>query len=273
MNAPPMETIFLVLSGVILIGGVLYWFWSHIQLTQKKVQLLENAVFELRGLVSGGSRDQEGGGGGSDSSSGSGSGGSSQAPVYQDLADDEEEDWATSLPATAATTAAASSSSSVEIGSTSLASLQEENDLQPGGRLEVPSPSVEETAPKVVNTDDQFRELFVQREPRTPASPLAASAAVAGDDSVTAATAPPPAPTSESLESMPVKDLRRLAEQRGITGVSEMRKKEILSALRQQITSLPPASGAGGEKATVVVERTLDLTQMEEGIEEATVLE
>lgn len=272
-----METIFLVLSGVILIGGVLYWFWSHIQLTQKKVQLLENAVFELRGLVSGGSRDQEGGGGdsGSGSSSDSGSG-SSQAPVYQDLADDEEEDWTASLPATAATAAAAaSSSSSVEIGSTSLASLQEENDLQPGGRLEVPSPSVEETAPKVVNTDDQFRELFVQREPRTPASPLAASTAVAGDDSVTAVTAPPPAPTSESLESMPVKDLRRLAEQRGITGVSEMRKKEILSALRQQITSLPPsaASGAGGEKATVVVERTLDLTQMEEGIEEATVLE
>jgi hypothetical protein len=58
-----------------------------------------------------------------------------------------------------------------------------------------------------------------------------------------------------------------------------MRKKEILSALRQQI----PAAAAGGKSSvavasepqpstTVVVERTLDLTEAD-GIEEATVLE
>ena len=51
MNPPSMEVMFLILSGVILAAGVLYWFWSHIQLTQKKVQLLENAVFELRGML------------------------------------------------------------------------------------------------------------------------------------------------------------------------------------------------------------------------------
>ena len=72
---------------------------------------------------------------------------------------------------------------------------------------------------------------------------------------------------------MPVKDLRRLAEQRGLTGVSDMRKKEILSALRQQITSVPAAQGAE-KSTTVVVERTLDLTQMEgDGLQDATVLE
>ena len=53
MNPPSMESIFLILSGVILAAGILYWFWSHIQLTQKKVQLLENAVFELRGMLTG----------------------------------------------------------------------------------------------------------------------------------------------------------------------------------------------------------------------------
>jgi outer membrane biosynthesis protein TonB len=51
MNPPSMESIFLILSGVVLAAGVLYWFWSHIQLTPKKVQLLENAVFELRGML------------------------------------------------------------------------------------------------------------------------------------------------------------------------------------------------------------------------------
>ena len=78
---------------------------------------------------------------------------------------------------------------------------------------------------------------------------------------------------------MPVKDLRRLAEQRGITGVSDMRKKEILSALRQQVVQ--PAAVS----TTVVVEHTLDLTEVEtvapapasaaseDSLQEATVLE
>ena len=76
---------------------------------------------------------------------------------------------------------------------------------------------------------------------------------------------------------MPVKDLRRLAEQRGIAGVSDMRKKEILSALRQQV-AVPSAATATAQDATVVVERTLDLTEtvesvVSDGLGEATVLE
>ena len=190
-----METIFLVLSGVILAAGVLYWFWSHIQLTQKKVQLLENAVFELRGLVSG--NPDAAGGGGSPSSTEK-----VPTPVYQDLADDEEEDWTAgpSIPSNPSSFPSIPSGvpvqrpSSVEIGSTPLSSLQEDAsaDLQPGGRLEVPSPSVDEqSTPKVVNTDDQFRELFVQREPRTPASPSAAAASSAASAASAAAGSRP----------------------------------------------------------------------------------
>ena len=95
---------------------------------------------------------------------------------------------------------------------------------------------------KSEDKDAQFRELFIQHESRVP-------------------TPSPMVPvTSESLESMPVKELRRLAEQRGLTGVSELRKKELLAALRNQITSAPvPASVAQAEE--VVVERTIDLTE------------
>jgi len=64
----------------------------------------------------------------------------------------------------------------------------------------------------------------------------------------------PTARTPESLESMSVKELRRLAEQRGISGVADMRKKEILVALRQQVAA-PTA---------VTVERTVDLVEVEE---------
>jgi hypothetical protein len=219
-----MESIFLILSGVILAAGVLYWMWSHIQLTQKKVQLLENAVFELRGMLTAppapsgppapaGPSELEG-----------------QEPVYNDL--EEEEEW---------------SSAPEGSGSTSLDALQEQEELQPGGGAGQGIEHVEEEAPI---SNEQFRELFIQRT-GSAASPKEASA---------------PATTSEALEAMPVKELRRLAEQRGITGVSELKKKELLSALRQQIQ---PATSAAAE--SVVVERTLDLTEVVE--EEVPVLE
>ena len=75
--------------------------------------------------------------------------------------------------------------------------------------------------------------------------------------------------TSIFLDRGWVKELRRLAEQRGLTGVSDLRKKELLAALRQQITSSPASEKAD----TVVVERTLDLTETDDLAAEATVLE
>jgi uncharacterized protein (UPF0261 family) len=64
---------------------------------------------------------------------------------------------------------------------------------------------------------------------------------------------------------MPVRDLRRLAEQRGLTGVADMKKKEILAALRAQITSAPApfeAATSSQPLPPVVVEKTLDLEAM-----------
>lgn len=258
MNAPSMESIFLILSGVILAAGVLYWFWSHIQLTQKKVQLLENAVFELRGLVTARSPPEP------DGSSGSSGGGG--AAVYNDLADDEEEEWvpeqtSTPLPSGGGVT---------DIGSTPLSDLHESTDLQPGGRLEVPSVEADKVEVEAETSLEQFRELFAQRESASPkGSASSASASSSATDKSVVAEKPV---SDSSLESMPVKELRRLAEQRGLTGVSDLRKKELLAALRQQITSVPV-----NEKAeTVVVERTLDLTSLSESDDlaaEATVLE
>jgi len=210
MTPPSMESIFLILSGVVLAAGVLYWLWSHIQLTQKKVQLLENAVFELRGMLSppsGPSPVQE-------------------APVYKDMDESDDEDW---VPGAG--------------GSTPLDLLQEQEEtdesLKPGGGAGQGVVVSEVEEPDVSN--EQFRELFLQRERID--TPVV-------KDSVSTT------PSNESLESMPVKELRRLAEQRGITGVSELKKKELLSALRQQITVATPPSNK-----EVTVERTLDLVE------------
>ena len=228
MNAPSMESVFLILSGVVLAAGVLYWFWSHIQLTQKKVQLLENAVFELRGMMTGGP------------DLGAGAHAPEEvAPVYNDLADDEAEgegDWE-KLP---------SPQSPQTPGSTSLEALATDTtDLQPGGRAIGISVS-EQEEPK---TDTQFRELFIQHEQRVP-TPLTSKEVSSKE--VT---------TEQSLESMPVKELRRLAEQRGLTGVSDLKKKELLAALRQQIA--PQASPQEEVKEEVTLDLTEDTTVLE----------
>ena len=242
MNSLSMESIFLVLSGVILMAGVLYWFWSHIQLTQKKVQLLENAVFELRGMV------QRGGEGpGPDVPPGPELvpivGSSHQAEVtsiYNDLSDD---DWKEDKVETAH---ASTPLESLDLPATATATATATvpSDLQPGGRIEGVVVE-EETKASGDHSGEQFRELF--------ASPATATAT---------ATATPLSEAT-ALEGMAVKELRRLAEQRGIPNASELRKKEILSALKSQIAAPASSSSSGG----VQVEKMLDLTEVSEILE------
>jgi hypothetical protein len=174
-----MESIFLILSGVILAAGVLYWFWSHIQLTQKKVQLLESAVFELRGVLV-------------------------PAVVPEKAPEQVDNDWEPEAEPEVEVPVPQQSTSLEELAS---AEVAEPEELQPGGGAKV---------------GDEFRELFIQHDP--PATTPSPAREISGQ---------------ESLEAMPVRELRRLAEQRGLTGVSELRKKELLTALRQQITMTP----------------------------------
>ncbi len=193
----------MILSAVILAAGVLYWFWSHIQLTQKKVQLLENAVFELRGMV------------GSSSGPGSGPGpepmaDSAMAPfappqeVYRDLEDDDWKDEEAPPPPQVT--------------------------VQPT----LPEPVVigrEEPVPSA-----SFKELFMNVEQ-------------------------PPA-QNQTLEGLPLKELRRMASERGITGTSEMKKKDVIAALRSTVhPSLAPAPVTASD--SVEVEKETELSSLD----------
>lgn len=245
----------MILSGAILIAGVLYWLWSHIQLTQKKVQLLENAVFELRSMLA--ARGTE-----PPAPVAAGSNGSitqahvpapAPAPVqkapsiYNDLEDDdwrepektplsESEQVSTPIDAPELVTSevdaqaqAQAPGSIIKEDDNGAQQQPESDDLAPGAPRTV-------TVGEVVPGEERFRELFATMEP-----PAAAAGATAAGPR-----------TPESLESMPVKELRRLAIQRGITDADSMRKKEILAALRQQITSAPAPSPAPAGDVLVV---------------------
>lgn len=240
MTPPSMESIFLILSGVILVAGVLYWLWSHIQLTQKKVQLLENAVFELRGMLA-----NSGGG-----ASGPGAPASptrqvqvipataATAAAFEQMngggvagtvdADDTDADWGDE-----------NAHKSTPLGDLDAPVLEVADDLQPGGRAGVSTMDIDmDVAAAVVAPDDdraeQFRKLFVVKQDS--AAHVSPSQVSSSGSAAVEADVAPAAKSPESLESMPVKELRRLAEQRGIAGAADMRKKEILAALRQQVS-------------------------------------
>lgn len=261
MIALSMESIFLILSGVILLAGILYWFWSHIQLTQKKVQLLENAIYELRDMVTQG--------GGSRASSGptAAVGGTPTVPapsMYNDLADD---DWEESADVKVISTGAPVSSSIPETEPVTISreeEIAEDTPLSSSATFEAANegdyvniqrveytPEItihgvvyeskeDATAPATATEPKDFRDIFIT---------------TGSNDDTGSVSAP------QHMESMPVKELRRLAEQRGIEGVHDMRKKELLAALRSAVA---PQTSVG---TTVTIEKYLNVDVAEETAE------
>jgi len=188
MNPPSMEVMFLILSGVILAAGVLYWFWSHIQLTQKKVQLLENAVFELRGMLTPSElRESEPVPFNQEEDQG-------QTPQYTDLNDDDWTDRTDQVQETQDVRVAVVESVVQEAPLTQTQVIREE--------------PVKMT-PELIQGFSLYKEVVPQPEVKSE--------------------------EPQTLEGMTIKDLRRMASERGITGTSEMKKKELVAALRQSV--------------------------------------
>lgn len=246
MNPPSMEAIFLILSGVILMAGILYWLWSHIQLTQKKVLLIENSVHELRDILSKRVAPPE-----PDIKMVSATT-TTNTPIYNDLSDDdwiEEENTTSDIKTVPMVSTPLDSldndvvvthmeteietkpQNDVEFKSQPLSTIQEVDELQPGGRI------------LAGGDEKEFRELFAARTPEG-----------------SAITNNSPATTGNTLESLSVKELRRIAEQRGITRAGELRKRELLAALRDQSTAT--TSNLDG----IFVERVLDISEVEEAV-------
>ena len=209
MNPLTMETMFMILSGVILAAGVLYWLWSHIQLTQKKVQLLENAVFELRGMVgSSSSRDQ-----GPDDSAPQGLAPVGQAEVYRDLEDDDWKDEEAQGPVVQAPM--------VQVPMVQVPVVQVQS--QPPLSM---SPMIIGREEPMSEPAAQFKELFVNAEDAKPAP-------------------------NQTLEGLPLKELRRMATERGVPGVADMKKKEVIAALRNTVhPGLAPVEGTAASSSS-----------------------
>lgn len=210
MIPPSMETLLFVVSGVLAFVGVIYWLWSHLQLTQKKVQLLENAVFELREMIPATPvRPPECRIGSSCSDSKPASPPDSPLPPPLPKYKDLEEDWAdvtVSAPVPFESDEVIAAVISVVDASQNVSTIEEkDNGNEKGSEKEIEKEMDLSPAP-YVNSTTSF----------SSASSVVSSATV-----------------QNPLEGLPLKELRRMGEQKGIIGAVEMRKKELLVALRE----------------------------------------
>jgi hypothetical protein len=238
------------------LAGILYWFWSHIQLTQKKVQLLENAIYELRDMVT------QGGGGPRPSSP---TVAAAPAPsMYNDLADD---DWEESADVKVISAGAPVSSSVPETEPVTISreeEIAEDTPLSSSATFEAANEGDYVNIQRVEYTPDITIHDVVYESKEDASAPTSGTEpkdfrdifiTTGSNDDTGSVSAP------QHLDSMPVKELRRLAEQRGIEGVHDMRKKELLAALRSAVA---PQTSVG---TTVTIEKYLNVDVTEETAE------
>ena len=208
------ETFYIALCVTILLLGVVYWFWTQVQYLQRKVNLLDNVVYEMKTLVS--------------NLPGPGSSPPiSQADIPAFRAENEfmiNSDDNMRPPETDIQDSYAPPPESIA-GDLELERMASQNEFEPFvGSVttnEVPekssyAPPVEQPVPETVSDDLQPGGL--------------AEAAVSTKKSSSAIESP--------LNGLSLKELKTMATANNIPGASEMKKKELIRALRDKVSNL-----------------------------------
>lgn len=203
------DTFYVALCMTVLILGVVYWFWTQNQFIQRKLNLLENIVYEMRSA--------------------------SNAHVPEGLVDK-------ALAAAAAVAGTTSSSDAVaayapapeEEGEDDIvhATLSDELD---GATLTLDSDELKpmpEATLAAFDTDDVVE--AVAEDDLAPGATLgtAATTVTATEDLGTV--------KGTVLDNMTLKELKQLAEQKSVKGAKSMRKHELVEAIRNSKVSVSP---------------------------------
>jgi len=213
MNIP--ETFYIALCVTILILGVIYWFWTQVQYLQRKVNLLDNVVYEMKTLVSN-------------------LPGPAAAAPPQFTAQTEYSVPDTTQPPMMDGPAYEPPPDSVagDIDAERRASELEFDSFSGGVQMQVNesyAPPAEAVQPLMTS---QLPEEEIINEDLRVGGLAAPPAPVVKKQSTSDASIESP------LNSMSIKELRRMAEANGIPGASELRKKELITALRNKVSTI-----------------------------------
>ena len=194
------DTFYVALCMTVLILGVVYWFWTQNQYIQRKLNLLENIVYEMKTSLNTA--------GGIDSVlAAAGTGLECPAPAPAHNAEKE-------------TYAAPPSMDGLDADDFETEAALEEL------RAAAPAPA----QPEMKFHMESVPEETVGSEGLQPGGILDV----------------PETNKATLLDSMTLKELKNLAEQKGISGAKGMRKQELIDAIRSSKTSVTPFEVAEG---------------------------
>jgi hypothetical protein len=213
MNAGTQDMLLLTASFLLILGGVAYWLYSFIEAQQRKLGVLENVLYELRFAL----QERRV----TDESHGvqlSNSPASDEAEETNVEKPDEEEEKVVGIQryVEPPESVAGELEQSMKDFDVELPSV-EADELRPGGILDLNEDEVlKGWNTKKPTEESQFKKLFVGS---------------VGDEG--SASASP-------LESMPTKQLRELAQERGLRVTKSMKKTELLEVLRSSAGPVAP---------------------------------
>jgi len=183
------DTFYVALCMTILIIGVVYWFWTQNQYIQRKLNLLENIVYEMKTSIN-------------------------NIPVYAPPQDHEIPEQKPVYPP----------APSSELGDDEDL-LHETLHSEISGEVQPVELPVEQSVIK----NDIVEEL-IEKDMKDDLQPGGVGS------SLDLEVVPDKEVKGSNLESMTLKELRRLAEQRNVVGASSMRKQALIDALHGTVT-------------------------------------
>jgi hypothetical protein len=208
MNANLQDMLLIVASFLLVLGGVTYWLYTAIEQNQRKIGVLENVLYELRFTI----QEKM----------------SQQAPSYENVPSSAEEqgeqvEEGEHVPEDEKVVAlnreyseppesvAGEVINTIKEFDDDLPIQADLDDLRPGGVLDLNEDEILNDWNKKPNKEEKnFKNLFVGSN----------------------------APESTPLDAMSLKDLRSMASQRKITGAKNMKRGELVEALRVQLPSV-----------------------------------
>ena len=218
------DSFYIALCMTVLLVGAIYWVWTQIQYVQRKVNVLENAMYELKTLCSRPSQtpDVHIGAVGSVASMAS-----AAAPLPS--------------PYPPAPSSVLGEDEDLLHEQLHREQLHEDNTATNEMPIEPFEEAVEEIAE--IGTDDEMQ-IDETSAPfdEVPSSSMADYVKMAEEDNSSTAGSDPLAvggiassglvSVNSTLDGMTIKELRRLGQQRGVPGANELKKKDLIAAIR-----------------------------------------